>query len=149
MYRAKYRAGPAGPSKVLSLKNGQETPCTSSVPDSPGGRYYGVPFYPRIRKWRIIPLKAPFLCIAAFRKSTNPSLIPDTSPKKIQAPLSASHQLMQPSAALKGLDKRERHAPMTAANGRSRNPLSLDHRKGGQCERPRPPAARAASLTGW
>src|ERR1017187_8958162 len=60
MYRAKYRAGPAGPSKVLSLKNGRETPCTSSVPDSPGGRYYGVPFYPRIRKWRIIPLKGPF-----------------------------------------------------------------------------------------
>src|ERR1022692_4621634 len=122
MYRAKHRAGPGGPSKILSLKNERETPCTSSVPDSPGGRYYGVPFYPRIRKWRIIPLSAVFCASPQFGRSANPSLIPDTSPKEIQSPLSAIGQLIQPSAALKGRDERERHAPLTAANGRSRKP---------------------------
>src|ERR1022692_3050585 len=132
MYRAKYRAGPAGPSKVLSLKNGRETPCTSSVPDSPGGRYYGVPFYPRIRKWRIIPLKGPFL---VHRRNSEEAPIlhgfQSHRRRKPRAPLSAIAQLMRPSAPVKGLDKRERHAPLTAANGRSRKNLSRDHRKGG------------------
>src|ERR1019366_6406119 len=86
---------------------------------------------------------AVFCASPHFGSSANPSLIPDTSPKEIQSPLSAIDQLKQPPAALKGRDERERHAPLTAAAGRSRKPPVPSSSERGVTQKAQTPGIRA------
>jgi len=75
--------------------------------------------------------KGRFLCIAAIRKKrqsfTDSSHIAEGNPE----PPFRHRRAYAAVRAVKGLDNAERHAPLTAANGRSRKNLSRDHRKGG------------------